>query len=435
MFEITDDEELKKRAIAHADALLPYAGINYTHDMGFIFLPTVVQAYRHTGEEKYRAAGIQAADMLARRFNQKGKFLRAWGKLGSDDRAGWMIIDTMMNLELLFWAMEVTGNKDYYNIAYRHAFTTMQESVRPDGSSYHVVEFNLDTGAVERKRTHQGYSDESTWARGQAWGIYGFANAYRRTGDERFLNVAQKMADYMIERLPDDFVPYWDLDLSGEDVLRDASAGAVAASGLMLLAEVTHSKEDYEGYVAVGEKITQFLLRNYLFTESTRPKEEGLLLHTIYHYHNMWGVDESFQAGDYFFIEAVWKLWKRMELENLNQDVPIHKIYRFNDNWFYLEDDIDHMEGLHLATQIWKTFTLPHTWSGFNAVDNVPRYQWDIGWYEKSFFVPVLKEDVKVLLAFEGVNISVTLYVNGKPEGCISTIMIGSTSQIQETAI
>ncbi|UCH11484.1 MAG: glycoside hydrolase family 88 protein [Fidelibacterota bacterium] len=322
LYEMTGDEELKERALAHADALRSYAGIDYTHDMGFIFLPSVVQAYRHTGEEQYRAAGVHAADMLAKRYNPQGKFLRAWGKLGSDDRAGWMIIDTMMNLELLFWATEVTGNRDYYDIACRHAITTMSESVRPDGSSYHVVEFNRDTGVVERKRTHQGFSDESTRARGQAWGLYGFANAYRRTDDERFLTVARKMADYMIGHLPEDSVPYWDLNLSGEDVLRDASAGAVAASGLMLLAEVEQTKEDYEKYMATSERITRSLLQNYLYTESTRSKEEGILLHTIYHYHNKWGVDESYPAGDYFFIEAVWKLWKKLEAENPITDSP-----------------------------------------------------------------------------------------------------------------
>ncbi|UCD36915.1 MAG: glycoside hydrolase family 88 protein [Fidelibacterota bacterium] len=417
LYDITADRELMDIALAQSDALLPYAGIDYTHDMGFIFLPTAVQAYHRTGEEKYRTAGILAADMLARRFNERGGFLRAWGKLGSDDRAGWMIIDTMMNLELLFWASEVTGNRDYYDIAYRHAITTMNESIRANGSSYHVIEFDPLTGKVENKRTHQGYSDESTWARGQAWGIYGFANAYRRTGDQRFLAVARKMADYMIQHLPEDFVPYWDLDLSGEDVLRDASAGAVAASGLFLLSEVEVGKVLSEKYAAWGEKITGSLLRNYLFTESKRPHEEGILLHTIYHYHNEWGVDESFPAGDYFFVEAVWKLWQAIESEGPIKDIPARQIYRFNENWFYLEENIESVEQLYLATRPWEKVNLPHTWNVFDAVDNVPGYRRDISWYEKSLYVPALKEDLRILLQFEGVNISSSVYVNGKYAG------------------
>ena len=154
------------------------------------------------------------------------------------DKAGWIIIDTMMNLELLFWVAEKTGNREMYEIAYKHALTTLKEIVRDDFSSYHVVEFDPLTGKVLEKKTHQGYSDESTWARGQTWGIYGFATAYKYTEDERFLNASQKMAEYFIKRLPNDFIPVWDLDLDSENNLRDASAGAIAASGLFQLSEL-----------------------------------------------------------------------------------------------------------------------------------------------------------------------------------------------------
>lgn len=417
LYEITDDVALKDKAVAQADALLPYAGIDYTHDMGFIFLPTVVQAYRHTGEEKYRTAGLQAAEMLVRRFNTQGKFLRAWGKLGSDDRAGWMIIDTMMNLDLLFWATETTGDRDYYNIAYWHAITTMNESVRENGSSYHVVEFDPVTGVVVKKKTHQGYGDESTWARGQAWGIYGFANAYRRTGDRRFLAVARQMAEYLIGQLPEDLVPYWDLDLSGEGILRDASAGAIAASGLMLLADVETTKKNCEKYASFGEKITRSLLQNYLFTESTRPREEGILLHTIYHYHKQWGVDESFPTGDYFLIEALWRSWKINQSLNPIRDQVGRQVYRLNDHWYYLEENIASVDQLHLATRPWIKVELPHTWNAFDAVDHVPGYRRDAGWYERHLFIPELRGQSRIRLAFEGVNISAQVFVNGKPAG------------------
>jgi len=262
LYEITGNEEFKVRALQHADQMIEYAGIDYTHDMGFIFLPTCVKSYEMTRHRKYRDAAIQAADMLMKRFNKRGQFIRAWGKLSSDDHAGLMIIDTMMNLELLFWAARETGDYRYYEIAYRHALTVMKESIRPDGSSYHVVEFDPESGEILKKFTHQGYADESTWARGQAWGIYGFTTAYRYTNDERFLKIAQMMADYYIDHLPDDKVPYWDLTLSGEDVVRDASAGAIAASGLFKLADVSQTKRAEQKYLKIANEISSGALMN-----------------------------------------------------------------------------------------------------------------------------------------------------------------------------
>ena len=309
MYEITGYEELKKRALAHADHLLDYSNLDNTHDMGFIFLPTCVKAYQITGEEKYRQAGIKAAEMLAKRFNKNGKFIRAWGKLGSSRREGWMIIDTMMNLELLFWAAEETGADSLYQIANAHAQTAMNEIVRENYSSYHVIEWEPKTGEVIVKRTHQGYAPESTWARGQAWGIYGFANAYRRTGNKNYLKTSIGMADYFIDHLPEDLVPYWDLDLSGDGVPRDASAAAIAASGMFLLSEIADDEAVKGKYHLYAVKITQSLIDNYLFTQSNRDREEGILLHTVYNYNKGNGVDESYPCGDYYFLEAYKKLW------------------------------------------------------------------------------------------------------------------------------
>ncbi|MCW8849600.1 MAG: glycoside hydrolase family 88 protein, partial [Melioribacteraceae bacterium] len=167
LYDLTNNEELKTRAISHADALIEFANIDYTHDMGFIFLPTAVRAYKETGKEKYRQAGIQAARMLLKRFNIHGNFLKAWGALSdTSNQSGWMIIDTMLNIELLFWAWQETGEVEFYDIAYKHAITCLKENVRSDFSSYHVIEFNPKTGIVEKRRTHQGWQDETTWARG-----------------------------------------------------------------------------------------------------------------------------------------------------------------------------------------------------------------------------------------------------------------------------
>jgi len=417
LYEMTGNSELKTRALQHADQMIEYAGIDYTHDMGFIFLPTCVKSYEMTGERKYCDAAIQAADMLIKRFNEQGQFIRAWGKLGSDDRAGLMIIDTMMNLELLFWAARETGDYPYYEIAYRHALTAMKESIRSDGSSFHVVEFDPESGKVLKKFTHQGYSDESTWARGQAWGINGFTTAYNYTKDERFLKIAQMMADYFIDHLPDDKVPYWDLTLSGDDVNRDASAAAIAASGLYKLSESVYDKGAKQKYTSIADGITENLLKSYLFNKSSREKEEGILLHTVYHHHKKWGVDESYPPGDYYMIEAIRNQWERQQSQALITDEAVRQLINLNENWYYLEEAIQGVDYLHLTTKTWQKINLPHTWNAFDATDNVPGYRRDASWYQKLLFIPKLSNDQRLILYFEGVNIKSEVFVNGEKAG------------------
>lgn len=417
LYEMTGDEQLKSRAIEHSDFLTNYSEIDYTHDMGFIFLPSCVKAFEQTGKVKYREAGIKAAEMLAKRFNANGNFIRAWGKLGSEKKAGWMIIDTMMNLELLFWAAKESGIQEYYSIAYKHALTTLNESVRNNYSAYHVVEFDPNTGVVLKKRTHQGYRDESTWARGQAWGIYGFAIAYKYTQDKRFLNASKKMVKYFIERLPSDHVPYWDLDLKGEEVLRDASAAAIAASGMFLLSELSKTKSDYLYFQNWAKKITESLAKNYLFTESNRNNERGILLHTIYNYHKDWGVNESFPAGDYYFVETIEKLWDHEKNEKFITGKSGRQICNINKNWFYLEDNAKDFRRLSKTDKKWQKINLPHTWNVWDVTDVLPGYRRDISWYEKELFIPDNKMPVKYVLYFEGVNIESEIYVNGKKAG------------------
>ncbi len=417
MYEMTGDETLKKLALENTDRLINYSGIDYTHDMGFIFLPTAVKAYEHTGEEKYKEAAIKAARMLAKRYNKNGHFIKAWGKLGDEKKAGWVIIDTMMNLELLFWAARETGDSELYDIAYRHAIMTMNNHVRKNYSSYHVVEYNPKSGEVEKKRTHQGIEDESTWARGQAWGIAGFAKAYRYTGDERFLMISQNMADYFIDRLPNDFVPYWDLDLSGDDVVRDASAAAIAAHGMFLLADLSGGKKDSEKYRQTAEKITESLLQNYLYTNSKRETEEGILLHTVYNYHKDWGIDESFPCGDYYLIRATKDLWNSGEISRKIDSINTRTKININDDWFYLEDNIKELDNLYQSEVEWKKIDLPHTWNNFDAVDAEPGYRRSASWYQKNIDLPALEKNKTVKLYFEGVNIVSEIFVNGQKAG------------------
>lgn len=414
LYDLTGEEELKKRALKHADVLIPFADIDYTHDMGFIFLPTLVKAYQHTGETKYRDAAITAAYMLAKRFNKKGNFIRAWGKLGSKKKAGLMIIDTMMNLELLFWAAKETGDYNLYDIAYKHAIVCMNEHVRKDFSSYHVVEFDHDTGEIIKKFTHQGIKNESTWARGEAWGIYGFALAYKYTGDERFLNVSKKMADYFLKHLPKDLVPYWDLTLSGENVSRDASAAAITVSGMYLLSKQLKVMNEVLKFRKFANDISISLLKNYTFLNSNRDREEGLLIHTVYNHNKNWGVDESYPCGDYYFTEVLKRYYEQNKaISSTGKRTRL----LLNDEWFYLEDNIKNIDKLYLTDKDWVSVTLPHTWNKFDVVDSEPGYRRDGSWYQKRINLRVVDRNKLYKLYFEGANITTEVYVNGQKAG------------------
>ena len=350
--------------------------------------------------------------MLAKRFNENGNFMRAWGALSDTSKSGWMIIDTMLNLELLFWAWQETGDVQFYDIAYKHAITCMRENVRSDFSSYHVIEFNPQSGEVQKRRTHQGWHDETTWARGQAWGIYGFANAYKYTGDERFLNTSKKMADVFIKALPSDYIPYWDLDLSGDDVVRDASAGAIASSGMYILAEQVKNKDSYKRYFNYANLIAKSLIENYTFMNSNRKVEEGLLIHTVYNYHSNWGINESFPCGDFYFTEVLKKYIEKNK-KIIDSSNSVRKKILLNDNWFYLEDNPKNISDIQYSTKEWKKINLPHSWNKLDDVDSEPGYRRDASWYEKEINIDSIDSTKLYKLYFEGVNISSDIFVNG----------------------
>lgn len=417
LYELTRDPDLKARAIKHADTLIQYAELDNTHDLGFIFLPSVVKAYQETGDVKYRDAAVRAARMLAKRFNDKGNYIRAWGALGSKDRDSLMIIDTMLNIELLFWAAQVTGDYSLYDIAYKHALTCMKEHVRTDFSSYHVIRFDPQTGKVVQKRTHQGVSDESTWARGQAWGIYGFALAYKYTEDERFLNTSKKMADVFLAKLPKDFVPYWDLDLAGETVARDASAAAIAACGMDLLSHILPSRDEALKYKNAFSQIAESLSKDYTFLSSKKKTEQGLLIHTVYNYAKGWGIDESFPCGDYYFSEVLKKYTDLQGKINRIQNVGTRQECKINDDWGYLENDSKDFHDALKSPASWKNISLPHTWNTTDVYDLVPGYRRDASWYKKEIFIPKIDNQMQYLLSFEAVNIKSEVYVNGQYAG------------------
>jgi beta-galactosidase len=417
LYALTNDEDLKVRALKHADSLLQFADLDNTHDLGFIFFPSVVKAYQITGNAKYRDAAVRAAKMIAKRFNDKGNYIRAWGAIGSNDRDSLMIIDTMLNIELLFWAAQITGDYSLYDIAYKHAITCMRENVRPDYTSYHVIRFDPRTGKVVQKRTHQGAFDESTWARGQAWGIYGFALAYKYTHDERFLNTSEKMADVFLSRLPGDAIPYWDLDLKGDTIARDASAAAIAASGMELLTHEVSSPQEVAKYKNAFLKIAESLKANYTFLSSKRKTEQGLLIHTVYNYAKGWGIDESFPCGDYYLTEVLEKYFAQQAKDNFIQNTSDRREYRINENWEYLEDNAKLLGDALKSPKLWKNISLPHTWNTSDIYDLTPGYRRDASWYKKEFFLAKIDTPMQYILSFEAVNIQSEVYVNGQYAG------------------
>ena len=278
------------------------------HDVGFQFLCTAVVKYAITGDSEARRRGIAAANFLAGRYNPAGEFIRAWNW----DAYGWAIIDCMMNVSLLFWASEETKDPRYKHIAIKHADTVMKYFVREDGSVNHIVTFDPETGEFKEALGGQGFAPDSAWSRGASWAIYGFANTYRYTGNIRYLQTAKRAAHYFLASLPDDYVPYWDFRLpSLESEPRDSSAAAIAASGLIELAELVPEAEGLL-YRNGAEAMIRSLTECYSMLDNDNAEHQGIITDGTgnkpkNHFNT------SLIYGDYYYVEAVAKLngWKR----------------------------------------------------------------------------------------------------------------------------
>lgn len=279
------------------------AGVGIDHDLGMLFMPSRALEYRLTGDRAAREAALEAASALAARFREPGGYIQAWGAPDDPAEAGRTIIDSMMNIPLLFWAYRETGTDAFHEKAIRHARTVGRYLVRGDGSSYHTFFFDPASGQPVGGRTHQGHSDGSTWARGQAWGLYGFTLAHRLSGDPRFLDHARRLAEYFLAHLPDDGVCYWDLDLSGPGQPRDTSAAALAVCGLLELARCT-AGADGARYQTAARAIADQLVAGY----QAPPEKEGLLAEAVADLPRGRGVRESTLYGDYFYLEALVRL-------------------------------------------------------------------------------------------------------------------------------
>ncbi len=311
MYEYTGDEFWKQKAKEYTELLEGQKNNGSTHDMGFKMYCSYGNGLRLSPNEEYKDVLLTSARTLTTRFREKTGCLRSWDH-GRDKWAYPVIIDNMMNLELLFWAFRESGDSLFYHIAVSHARTTMKNHFRDDYSSYHVVNYDTLTGEVLHRHTHQGYAHSSAWARGQAWGLYGYTMCFRETGDTAFLNQARHIADFIFQHknLPQDLIPYWDFnapDIPNEP--RDVSAATVTASGLYELCAL--DPVNRAKYKVLADKIMENLTLNY---RAEPGKEKGfLLLHSTGSKPHNSEVDVPLSYADYYFLEA---LLRKRALEN-----------------------------------------------------------------------------------------------------------------------
>lgn len=276
-----------------------------THDLGFLYQLSCVNAWKITGNPRARAIALTAAEHLYRRYNATAGVIQAWGDLRDPARQGRMIIDCNLNLPLLFWAANETGNSAYRTAAATHLRQAARYLVREDASTLHTYYLDVFTGKALRGDTHQGFSDDSCWARGQAWGIYGFALGFNHTANPALPVLTRKLTHYFLNRLPDDFICYWDLIFTEHDhALRDTSAAAIAVCGLLeCLKQLPLTDEHRSAYFNAVTAIMRQLQQRY-----TTGNEDGLLREGVYNYgHNM-GINVANLWGDYFYFEALVRL-------------------------------------------------------------------------------------------------------------------------------
>jgi rhamnogalacturonyl hydrolase YesR len=302
VYELTGDEKWKEAAIEYTLPLEPEQWDGSTHDLGFKMFNSFGKAYKATGNSDYRNIVIQSAKTLATRFNPNVGCIRSWDH-NSDKWDFPVIIDNMMNLEMLMWVAKETGNDTLKQIAISHAQTTAKNHFREDYSSYHVIDYNPETGEVENRNTHQGYSDESAWSRGQAWGLYGFTMMYRETGMEEFLFLAEKIAGFILKQkgIKEGQIPCWDFNapnIPNEPL--DASAGAIITSALY---ELSAFSENGKEYTEVADLLFH-KLSSVDFLAAVGENEGFLLKHSTGHLPHNSEIDVPIVYADYYYLES-----------------------------------------------------------------------------------------------------------------------------------
>ncbi len=321
LFESTDDPVWRTRAEVWTRNLELQKTNRQTHDLGFKLYDSFGQAYRLSGQPYHRGVLLVAAESLASRYKPIARVISA-----ADWNPDWklpLVVDTMVNLELLFWAADNGGRPEWREMALNHALTTAAQIVRPDGSTYHVVDFDPATGAVRFKQTFQGYSDSSTWSRGQAWAIYGFTMAYRYTRDPRMLEAARRVTDYYLLRLPADGVPNWDFDAPSQ--LKDSSAAAAVASALLELANLVTAPAESTRYRDAALRMLGSLSSPAYLGDPAVTR--GLLLHGAGNVPANEELDVSLIYGDYYFVEALL----RAQAGRWSRPVMFGSAWRYDD--------------------------------------------------------------------------------------------------------
>lgn len=315
-YEYTGDDAFKNLALKNVDSFLNRVEKRIEldhHDLGFLYSLSCVAGYKLTGSAEGRKAGLLAADKLMERFQEKGGFIQAWGELGARDNYR-LIIDCLLNIPLLHWAFLETGKPVYRNAAMRHYEAACNNVIRDDASAYHTFYFDPETGEPLKGVTRQGYSDDSAWARGQAWGIYGIPLNYRYVKDDSAFNLFKGMTNYFLNRLPEDEVCYWDLIFTdGSNQSRDSSAAAIGVCGIHeMLKYLPEVESDKNTYRHAMHCILRSLMERYTAPE-IKPGNP-VLLHGVYSWHSGKGVDEGNIWGDYYYMEALMRFYKDWNL-------------------------------------------------------------------------------------------------------------------------
>ena len=309
-YEYTGDDKYKKVAQIHTENFEERYNNDFVlnhHDLGFLYSLSAVADYRITGSEKARELGLKAANKLKGRYQEKGKFIQAWGNLG-DESEYRLIIDCFLNLPLLYWAYEETEDQSYLNVANNHFNTAINNVIRKDSSTYHTYYFDKETGEPTKGVTHQGFKNDSCWARGQAWAILGMPLNYRYNKNENSKEVFEAVTNYYLNRLPEDLIPYWDLIFPEKDwESRDSSSAVITACGIF---ERNKFDEDYNNkdiYNKAAHEMLRNLINNYT---TVNEDSDGILMHGVYSWQHNKGIDECNLWGDYFFMEALMRLYK-----------------------------------------------------------------------------------------------------------------------------
>ncbi|MCB8998896.1 MAG: glycoside hydrolase family 88 protein [Bacteroidales bacterium] len=308
LYEYTGDSSLMQMAIKRTEVLEKEKNNRGTHDLGFMLYCSYGNALHSEDNEAYKEVLLTGANSLISRFNPNVKLIKSW------DNKKWtypVIIDNMMNLEFLFWASRVSGDSSYYKIAISHADSTMKNHFRPDFSSWHVVDYDTLTGLPVHKQTAQGFSDESAWARGQSWGLYGFTVMYRETRDPKYLLQAENIASFILNNpnMPEDMIPYWDYNAAGiPNEPRDASAAAILCSGLIELSSFV-SPDLNKKYLSAAEIIIRSL-SSPEYRANAGENGNFILMHSVGSKPSNSEVDMPQTYADYYFIESLLRLKK-----------------------------------------------------------------------------------------------------------------------------